>query len=102
KDISQGDNTIFVGAENAVFTYNLNTQELKTISSINGLSGNSISTIHYSDDFDLLVIGYENGLIEIVKKDDQNVLKVVDIVEKQSIPPNKKRINNIREHNGQL
>lgn len=102
KDISHGDNKIFVGAENAVFTYDLSTQQIKTISSVNGLSGNFISTIYYSEDFDLLIIGYENGLIEIVKQGEENVLKVVDIIEKQTIPPNKKRINNFHEHNGQI
>lgn len=102
KDISQGDNKIFVGAENAVYTYDLSTQQIQTISTVNGLSGNFITTIYYSDDFDLLIIGYKNGLIEIVKQGEENVLKVVDILEKQTIPPNKKRINNFHEYNGQI
>lgn len=102
KDISQGDNKIFVGAENAVFTYDLATQQIKTYSTINGLSGNAITTIHYSDTFNLLVIGYENGLMEIIKEGEENVLKVVDILEKQTIPPDKKRINNFTEYNDKV
>ena len=102
KDISQGDNKIYVGAENAVFTYDLSTLQIKTISTVNGLSGNTITTVHYSEDYNLLVIGYENGLIEIVKEGEENVLKVVDILEKQTIPPNRKRINNYTEYNGKL
>lgn len=102
KDISQGNNKIYLGAENAVFTYNLSTLQLKTLSTVNGLSGNTITTIHYSEDFNLLVIGYENGLIEIVKDDEENILKVVDILEKQTIPPDRKRINNFTENNGKL
>ena len=66
KSISQGNDKIFVAAENAIFTYDLSTEEIKTISTINGLSGKQISTIYYSENFNLLVIGYENGLIEIV------------------------------------
>ena len=42
KDISQGDNKIFVGAENAVFTYDLSTQQIKTLSTVNGLQVNSL------------------------------------------------------------
>ncbi len=102
KDISQGDNKVYVGAENAVFSYDLYTQQIETFSTVNGLSGNTISTIHYSETFNLLVIGYENGLIEIIKEDEENILKVVDILEKQTIPPDRKRINNFNEYNGNL
>ncbi len=102
KDISQGDNKIFVGAENAIFTYDLTTKEIKTLSTVNGLSGEFITTVHYSEAFNLLVIGYENGLIEIVKEGEEKILKVVDILEKQTIPPNRKRINNFNEYNGNL
>ncbi|MDP2687893.1 MAG: two-component regulator propeller domain-containing protein [Aequorivita sp.] len=102
KDISQGDNKIFVGAENAVFTYNLSTNAINTLSTVNGLSGDFISTIHYSEAFGLLLIGYENGLIEIVKNGEENILKVVDIIEKQTIPPDRKRINNFNEYNGKI
>lgn len=102
KDISQGDNKVFVGAENAVFTYDLSTQEIKTLSTVNGLSGDFITTIHYSEEYGLLIIGYENGLIEIVKNGEENVLKVVDILEKQTIPPDRKRINDFNEYNGKI
>lgn len=102
KDISEGDNKVFVGAENAVFTYDLSTKEIKTLSTVNGLSGDFITTIHYSETYKLLVIGYENGLIEIAIDGEENILKVVDILEKQTIPPNKKRINNFNEYNDKL
>ena len=102
KDISQGNNKIYVGAENAVFSYDLSTQEIKTISTVNGLSGDFITTIHYSETYELLVIGYDNGLIEIVKEGEENILKVVDIIEKQTIPPDRKRINHFNEYNGNL
>ncbi len=102
KDISQGDNKIFVGAENTVFTYDLATQQIETLSTVNGLSGEFITTVHYSEAFQLLVIGYENGLIEIVKKGEENILKVVDILEKQTIPSDRKRINNFNEYNDKL
>lgn len=102
KDISQGNNKIYVGAENAVFIYDLATHQIKTLSTINGLSGEFITTIHYSEAFNLLVIGYENGLIEIVKDGEENILKIVDIIEKQTIPPDRKRINNFNEHNNNL
>lgn len=102
KSISQGNDKIFVAAENTIFTYDLSTEEIKTISTINGLSGQQISTIYYSENFNLLVIGYENGLIEIAIDGEEDILTVVDILEKLTIPPNKKRINHFYEYNGQL
>lgn len=102
KDISQGNNKIFVAAENAIFSYDLSTLEIKTGSTITGLSGDFISTLHYSEAYGLLLIGYENGLIEIVKDGEENVLKVVDILEKPTIPPDRKRINNFNEYNGKV
>ena len=102
KDIAQGNNKVFVGAENAVFTYDLSTHQIETFSTINGLSGEFITTLYYSETFGLLVIGYESGLIEIVRDGEENVLKVVDILEKQTIPPDRKRINNFNKFDGKL
>lgn len=102
KSITQGNDKLFVGAENAVFSFDLTTQEINTISTINGLSGELISTIYYSEDYRVLFIGYENGLIDVVIDGEEDVLKVVDILEKPTIPPNRKRINQFYEYNEQL
>ncbi|MGJ8665197.1 MAG: T9SS type A sorting domain-containing protein [Patiriisocius sp.] len=101
QDISQGNQKVFVAAENAIFIYDLDTQELETISSVQGLSGESISAIYFSEAANLLLVGYENGLIEVVNvRQDNDVLKVVDILDKLSIPPNEKRINHFTEYEG--
>ena len=102
QSISQGNDKIYAASENAIFTYDLSTQELNTISTINGLAGEIISTIYYSENYNLLVIGYDNGLIEIVIDDEENILSVVDILDKPTIPPDKKRINHFNEYNGNL
>ncbi len=102
KDITQGNDKIYVASENAIFTYDLSTQEINTISTINGLSGEEITSIHYSENNRLLIIGHENGLFEIIRDDEENVLQVVDILEKPTIPPNKKRINHFNEYNDLL
>tara|TARA_B100000795_G_scaffold112494_1_gene83360 strand:+ start:82991 stop:85297 length:2307 start_codon:yes stop_codon:yes gene_type:complete len=103
KDISQGDDRIFVGADNAIFIYDLSTEKISTLSSVQGLAGEPITTIHYSSAANILMIGYEDGLIEVVTIDQENeVLKVVDIRDKQNIPPNKKRINHFTEFDGKI
>ncbi len=100
KDVSQGNNKIYAAAENAIFSYDVNTLEINKITTLNGLSGEVISTIHYSETYNLLVVGYESGLIEIVFEQDNEILSVVDILEKQTIPPDSKRINHFNEFNG--
>ncbi|MEZ4794923.1 MAG: two-component regulator propeller domain-containing protein [Flavobacteriaceae bacterium] len=102
KSISQGNDKIFVGAENAVFILDRTTQEIKTLTTINGLSGEFISTIYYSELYGALFIGYENGLIDVVIDGEDDVLKVVDIFEKPTIPPTTKRINHFNEYEGVL
>ncbi len=99
KDLSQGNNKIFAAAENAVFTYDLETEELNTITTINGLSGETISAVHYREAYELLVIGYENGLLEIVCDNDDDVLTIVDILDKPTIPSTQKMINHFYEYN---
>jgi len=66
KDFVKVDNVIYALADNAVFTFDENTLEIEKFSSIRGLSGETTSSIYYSPDFDRLVIGYENGLVEVI------------------------------------
>jgi ligand-binding sensor domain-containing protein len=66
KDFVKVDNIIYALADNAVFTFDENTAEIQKFSSIQGLSGEATSAIYYNADFDRLVIGYENGLIEVI------------------------------------
>src|SRR5690554_2356130 len=93
QSVTRGDTKIYAAADNAVFSYDTLTKETKQITTINGLSGEMITTIYYSQIYGLLLIGYENGLMEIVFEDDGDVLTIVDIKNKPSIPPQIKRIN---------
>ena len=101
-DITQGNDKIFAASENAIFSYDVLTNEIETITTINGLSGETISTLRYSNDFDLLIVGYENGLMEIIFDGESDILSIVDILEKESISPVLKRINHFNEHDGLL
>ncbi|SDR79608.1 hypothetical protein SAMN04515667_0690 [Formosa sp. Hel1_31_208] len=102
KDVARGNDKIFAASENAIFSYDIFTNEIETISTINGLSGETITTIRYSEDFDMLIVGYETGLIELVFESDSEILSVVDILEKESISPLLKRINHFNESEGLL
>lgn len=99
-DVVKGDGEIYAAAENAIFQYDTFSDEITTVSSVEGLSGQQITSIYYSENYNYLVIGYETGLIEIYSENDKSVLPVVDILEKQNITPDNKRINHFFEHNG--
>lgn len=99
--VVEGDDKLIAASENAVFTYDFTRKDIETISTVNGLSGELISALYYSDKYNLIVIGYQNGLIEVVR-DNGNVLKVVDILNKPTIPPNIKHINHFNEYEENL
>ena len=96
--IASNNDSVFASAENTIFKHNIQTQENTSTTTINGLTGEKISYYYYSDIEETSVIGYENGLVEIVTPND--VLTVVDIFNKPTIAPNLKRINHIYEHEG--
>ena len=92
-DVAQSSTTIYAAAENAIFSYDITTQEVDELTTINGLSGETITAIHYSETYQLMLIGYESGLIEVAFDNDIEILSVVDIIEKTTIQPLSKRIN---------
>lgn len=99
KDIIKVNDVIYALSENAIFTYNTRTLEINKISSVQGLSGETASAIYYSQTFDRIVIGYENGLIEVVNGDD-SITVSADIVSFNQT--GEKSINHISEFNGTL
>lgn len=98
KDIVKGNNKIYAASENAIFSLDTQTNELEEITTVNGLSGELISTIYYSEFYELLIIGYENGLIEVAFDNDDDILTVVDIIDKPTISAADKRINHFNAY----
>ena len=99
KDISEASNKIYAAAENTLFSKSLISNDIQTINTINGLSGETISAIYHSDTFNKTIVGYESGLMIVVNDADGSMLNVVDIINK-NIPSNIKKINHFMEYNG--
>ena len=99
KDVSEASNTVFAASENALFSKNSTTNIIKTTTTVDGLSGQTISTIYYSEVSKKTLVGYENGLMIVINEKDGSMLKVVDIINKQ-LPSNLKKINHFMEYNG--
>ena len=99
KDISVSNNTVFAASENALFSKNLISNEIKTTTTIDGLSGESISAMYHSTTLNKTIVGYKNGLIIVINDADGKILKVVDIVNKQ-LPSSLKKVNHFMEYQG--
>lgn len=101
KDVSESSTTVYSASENALFSKNAATNLVKTTTTVDGLSGQTISAVYYSESFKKTIVGYENGLLIVINETDGSILKVVDIINKQ-LASNLKKINHFMEHNGLL
>lgn len=99
KDISESPTTIYAGSENALFSKNINTGIIKTSTTIDGLSGETITALYYSATSNKTIVGYQNGLLIVINEADGSMLKVVDIINK-NLPTSVKRINGFMEYGG--
>lgn len=99
KDVTQGTDKLFVASENALFSKNIISGEIKTTNTVDGLSGQTISSIYHSPNLKKTIVGYQNGLMIVINEIDGTILNVVDIINK-SIPSNVKKINHFMEYNG--
>ena len=92
-DSQHENNTIFFSSDNALFSYNFLTLELDSFDTLLGLSGDKISSFFFSELYNKILIGYENGLIQILDLAELAVINILDIKNKTTIPSNNKRIN---------
>lgn len=99
KDVSESSTTVYAASENALFSKNAAVNTSKTTTTVEGLSGQTISAVFYSEAFKKTIVGYENGLMIIINESDGAMIKKVDIINKQ-LAPNLKKINHLMEHNG--
>ena len=99
KDFVKVDNIIYALVDNAIFTFNETTLETKKLSSIQGLSGETTSSIHYNATFKRLIIGYQNGLIEVIDE-NESVTISSDIINFNQT--GEKSINHISESGNTL
>jgi ligand-binding sensor domain-containing protein len=99
KDIVKVDEVIYALVDNAIFTYDTATEEINKLSSVQGLSGETTSSMHYNKSFQRLFIGYENGLLEVVDNDGTITISSDIVSFNQS---GRKSINHIKEFNNKL
>lgn len=99
QDMAQSNNRMYAAAESAMFSKSVITNELKTITSVDGLKPETITAIYYSAEFNRTLVGSDNGLLIVINSDNTFVNKI-DIVEEATVQSAKKRINHITEYDG--
>lgn len=99
KDFIKVDTKIYALTDNAVFIYDETTQETEKLSSVKGLSGEATSSIYFSKTYQKLVIGYQNGLLEIVDQDGK--ITLATDIQRLSIT-GEKDIKHITEYGNKL
>jgi hypothetical protein len=99
KDFVKVDDVLYALSDNAVFTYNITTGETQKLSSVQGLSGETTTSIHFSEATNRLVIGYQNGLVEVVDADGSITISADIVNFNQS---GEKSVNHIYEFEGTL
>ena len=99
KDFTKVDTIIYALTDNAIFTYDILSGEINKFSSVQGLSGEVTSAIFYNETFNRVIIGYENGLIEVIDSDGAITISSDIVNFNQS---GEKSINHISEFNNKL
>jgi hypothetical protein len=79
----------------SLFVYDRKSGFVETISKLDGLSGNLFSALGYSEAQKCIIIGYEDGAVDLIKNNE--IVNIPDI--KNSTTINVKRINRIVCHN---
>lgn len=93
--VAKTNNRIYTASENSLFYLDLDDETINRLSKINGLSDAGISCMEKSPLEDLIVVGYESTVIDIIKGD--SIFGLNDIERENII--GEKKINNITFYN---
>ncbi|MDR1332487.1 MAG: hypothetical protein LBK07_10350, partial [Tannerella sp.] len=93
--IAESNERIYVLASGSLYSYGKADKEIRTYSKQNGLSDTDISLIKYSPEYQMLIIIYRNGNIDLYDKDGiKNMPALKNATNIQS-----KNVNNICFYN---
>lgn len=90
-------NVIYVGTKSQYYTYNLLDNSIESFSKLNNLNDIDVTAINFDNQTNTLIIGYENGNVDIVK--NRQVINIPFIKNSANIIGSK-TINNIHVSNG--
>ena len=100
--IDNGESVIYFASYNSIFSYDTSSNQIEKFDTLNELSGDEISAFYYSEINNNIVIGYSSGFLQIINLNSNSIINIYDILNKPTIPPNKKTINNFFQSGDQL
>lgn len=101
KGLTETSSSVIASSENAIFSKNLATNELKILNSIDGLKAESISALYKSASKNITFIGNSNGLLLLVQPDG-SILYKNGILAELPVPSTTKKINHFTEYNNKI
>ena len=96
--IAEGVNEIYFASYNSIFSYNIFNSQIEKFDTLNELSGDEISAFYHSENNNLIIIGYSNGFLQIINLNSNEIINIYDIVNKTSIPADRKKINHFYQN----
>ena len=100
--IDNGGSVIYFASYNSIFTFDILSNQIEKFDTLNELSGDEISAFYYSEINNIIVIGYSSGFLQIIDLNSNSIINIYDILNKPTIPSNKKTINDFFESDDQL
>ena len=100
--IDNGESVIYFASYNSIFSYDTSSNQIEKFDTLNELSGDEISAFYYSEINNIIVIGYSSGFLQIIDLNSNSIINIYDILNKPTIPPNKKTINDFFQSGDQL
>ena len=100
--IDNGESVIYFASYNSIFSYDISSNQIEKFDTLNELSGDEISAFYYSEINNNIVIGYSSGFLQIIDLNSNSIINIYDILNKPTIPPNKKTINDFFQSGDQL
>lgn len=76
QEINQVGNKLYCTSSNALFTYDLEFNEVQKVSKTNLLNAVEPTSVTYNEMFDYLIVGYESGELDILGEERYNFVEI--------------------------
>ena len=100
--IAEGVNEIYFASYNSIFSYNIFNSQIEKFDTLNELSGDEISAFYHSENNNLIAIGYSSGFLQIINLNSNSIVNIYDILNKPTIPADRKKINHFYQNGEEL
>lgn len=98
--MASGKEEVFAATTASVLVFNIVREEIEIYNTINGLHTGNITALHYSEPFKKIIVGNEDGSLQIIDRKNGKISFIDDIKNKGALMPGEKKINAFAEQKG--